>query len=282
MTNDSTAPIAENAQNVVYATSGQQYLNPPRGSQAHATPEELDEVVTSTPPSDPETVNRDAEKPAHDWEKRYKDSQRYITAQQAKIDELVEQTIELAREKAKAPKKDRPATKEEVQNWINDYPDIYRIIRTIAMEDIESQLAEKDERIAMLEAKDKETARERGRKELLKAHPDLLTIENTPEFKEWFAVQPNEVQSMMKSTDPRVVSKALSLYKSDMGITTKTKKEEALDASAAVRTNAKVEQSKEKRIWKASEIARIPDREWPKYKDEVMKARKEGRFLQDI
>lgn len=178
-----------------------------------------------------------------------------------------------------------PSTQAELQHFAQQYPDVFRHIRSIAM----TELLTERENIS-LETKqvkdDLETVkRERGMQKILSAHPDFEALGALPEFKEWIAVQPAQIQDWLFETpDPDLCIKAIDLFKVETGFKAKRgpgrPPKQGADVAVTTRGNNNIELVTEggKKIWKASEIGKLAASQFIKLESEIENARAEGRI----
>jgi hypothetical protein len=116
-------------------------------------------------------------------------------------------------------------------------------------------------------------------------HPDFIEIKEDETFLTWLGEQPESISDGIykNNTDARWASRVLDLYKSDVGIS-KKKKTKSNEAAAAVVKSSKAKDvvseagGGEKRIWKASQIAKMRPWEFEKMEAELDLARQEGRI----
>jgi len=148
------------------------------------------------------------------FKKRYGDlrrhSQQQALALQKQIDELKQQLTQSTEQQIKLP-----TSEDELATWAKTYPDVAKIVETIAIKKAKEQTAALDERFKALDERDKLTAREKAELELLKLHPDFDTIRDTDDFHNWADEQPAWVQQALyeNDTDARSAARAIDLYK---------------------------------------------------------------------
>ena len=241
--------------------------------------------VDVTNPSD-EPGNRDGDKSTTSddgltpeektFKQRYGDLRRH---QQT----LTERIKSLETQLALANKKELqlPSTKEELDVFARQYPDVVRHIRSLAM----TELLQERENIAtetgVVKAELEKLNRDKGYTMIMTAHPDFNELNNSEAFHEWAAMQPKQIQDWLFETpDPSLCIRALDLYKADTGFKTKRPVGRPKNADTLVNTRSSVELGDEsgKRIWKASEIGKLTPRQYEKFEAEIEQAREEGRI----
>lgn len=210
------------------------------------------------------------------WRKRYGDARTHINSLTERVKELESQNRQLSQKEVKLP-----SSVEEINAFAQKYPDIYRHIRSIAM----NELLQERENLASAteEAKEKleKMERELGYKKVLTAHPDFEELTTTSEFQEWANVQPSQIQEwLFESTDPELCIKAVDLYKAEAGFKKKVAQKKSKGADEAIRSRTPIEtpDMDNKRIWKMSDIEHLHPKLYEKYEQEIELARQEGRI----
>ena len=212
------------------------------------------------------------------FKKRYDDLKRHYDETVSKHkDEL----IKLKKEKEAISKQPIFKTKEELENWRRDYPDMYDSVMQITSE---AQLKTKQElQEEMLEVKRQQSqlAREKAEVELAKKHPDYKEIRESKDFHEWASVQDKMVQSWLyDNVDNSIAAaRAIDLYKYDRGLSTKKVSESAKREAAKSVSKTKVSETpSDKKIWKWDEIRKLKPSEYDKFEKEIDTANREGRI----
>ena len=212
------------------------------------------------------------------FKKRYDDLKRHYDETVSKHkDEL----IKLKKEKEAISKQPIFKTKEELENWRRDYPEMYDSVMQITSE---AQLKTKQElQEEMLEVKRQQSqlAREKAEVELAKKHPDYKEIRESKDFHEWASVQDKMVQSWLyDNVDNSIAAaRAIDLYKYDRGLSTKKVSESAKKEAAKSVSKTKVSETpSDKKIWKWDEIRKLKPSEYDKFEKEIDTANREGRI----
>lgn len=245
-------------------------------------------VVPPTDTQDPPANTPSS--PVEDWEKRYQELQSFKDKQLAKekadAEALKQQNLILQQQlkEANSKPKSYPVTKEELAEWQAHFPDFNVILNTLLEMKMDERAAEQAKELAELDKQIKSIAAERGRNELLLLHPDANELEKDPQFIAWYEQQEPEIRALIESPNPAKIAKGLTIYKKFMGIQDKAKaKQEAdKDASRMIPVTSKPETPQGLKVWTESEVNRMSDREFAKYAEEIDKARREGRFKNDI
>ena len=178
-----------------------------------------------------------------------------------------------------------PKSKEELEAWKKEYPDVYEMVETIAIGKADSRAKEMEDKYQNLQVQQEQISREKAEVELLKAHPDFQDIRSKDEFHEWAAKQDPIIQGWLyeNTANASLAGRAIDLYKMDSGISKLSKKQETAvkkEAAKAITKTAKateVEMPK-KKVWSNTEISKMNVREYAKHEEEIDKAIQEGRI----
>jgi hypothetical protein len=219
------------------------------------------------------------------FKKRYGDlrshSQKQQVQLQKEIDELRSQLQKSTSNQIKLPTSD-----EDLAAWANEYPDVARIVETIAIKKAKEQSAELDQRFKALDDREQETARERAEADLLRMHPDFENIKDSDEFHNWVEEQPKWVQNALyeNDTDAKAAARAIDLYKADKGIG-KPKKSENRSAAEGISTrssrSAPSGQDAEGVIYE-SQVNSMTTHQYEANQEAISKAIKSGKFVYDL
>lgn len=220
------------------------------------------------------------------FKKRYGDLRRHSQ----KVEMELKQTIEGLRgdvDRLKGQLKaapEMPKTRAEVEEFVKQHPDVAAILETMIQQRLKEKETEFNERFEEIETERKKTALERAKLKLEEAHPDYLELQNSEEFHDWVAEQPDWVQKALYENDSdwRSAARAIDLYKSDKGIRRKSRKTDTSEAAASVRVSSKAEEPgrKEKMI-RESDIEKMTPAQFEAAQDEIQKAMQEGRIIYD-
>lgn len=251
--------------------------------------EELKQLMESgpqeiTPDNEPEPDNAEE----RSFKKRYGDLRRHSQKQQVdlqkKIDELQAQLEITTREQIKLPK-----SEEELEAWVNEYPDVAKIVETIAIKKAREQSKEFESRLQKINEMAEETAKQKAEAELMRLHPDFDKIREQDEFHDWVEKQPKWVQSALYDNENDAISaaRAIDLYKADKGITSKqTKQSNKADSIAAARTvrtsnKARPESESEDGLFYESQVEKMSSIEYEKNQEAIIAAIRSGKFVYD-
>ncbi len=232
-----------------------------------------------------ETETLDAEEKT--FKKRYGDLRRFTQKKEeeynARIRDLEDKVSLKAREAIQLPKSD-----EELAAWSKEYPEVAKVIETIASKKAKEFDASLEKRLQSIAEKEADANRKTAEAVLLQIHPDFEEIRADQNFHDWVNEQPKWVQQALyeNDTDGKAAARAIDLYKVDMNIATK-KKSTDKNAAASVTTrgqsanvaNAKSDQTNQ---WKESQVAKMRPQEYSKNEEAIMTAIKSGNFIYDV
>ena len=121
-----------------------------------------------------------------------------------------------------------PKSKDELEAWRKEYPDVYDMVETIAMNKATTQTAELEDKYKNLQLQQEQIAKEKAEVELLKLHPDFSEIRSKDEFHNWAANQDPTIQGWLyeNTSNATLAARAIDLYKMDQGISKLSKREE--------------------------------------------------------
>tara|TARA_X000001382_G_scaffold103603_1_gene78520 strand:- start:1668 stop:2537 length:870 start_codon:yes stop_codon:yes gene_type:complete len=232
-----------------------------------------------------ETSNLDAEEKT--FKKRYGDLRRHMSQREEeskiKIKELQSQLSSATQKAIKLPKTD-----DEIAAWSKEYPDVAKIIESIAAKKAKEFDSGIEKRLQDIAEKEAEATRKRAEADLITAHPDFEEIRADEKFHEWVGTQPKWVQQALyeNDSDAHAASRAIDLYKVDTGMLGTKKKKSNNDAAKAVTTrgqnnvaNTKDSQSNQ---WRESDVAQMKADEYAKNEESIMEAIQSGNFIYDV
>jgi DNA repair exonuclease SbcCD ATPase subunit len=219
------------------------------------------------------------------FKKRYGDlrrhSQQQQTQLQGQVDELKKQLEQSTSNQIKMPK-----SEEELAEWARQYPDVAKIVETIAIKKAKEQTEALDQRLKSLDEREASTAKDEAEAELLRLHPDFDQIRDDDEFHNWVDEQPKWVQQALyeNDTDARAAARAIDLYKADKKIATKRSTGNR-DAAQSINTrggrSAPSGEDKDGVIYE-SQVAKMSTLDYEKYQEDIGKAIKSGKFVYDL
>jgi len=228
----------------------------------------------------PEVELSDEEK---SFKTRYGDVRRHLAAKEkqynAKIKELEEKLGQT--EKLVPPKSD-----EDLQAWVDKYPDVAGMVETIADKRAKQMFERANIQLEELSKAKEEATRSRAENEIREAHSDFDDLRDSDEFHNWVEEQPKWVQNALyENTDdaPSVV-RVLDLYKVDNGLTKSDRKSKTKAAASLVDkgSKAKVDVDESSGRIKESDVEKMSAKEYEKNAESIHEAMKSGKFVYDI
>jgi hypothetical protein len=220
----------------------------------------------------------------HDYKKRYDDLKRHYD-EKVQTFKQREQEMEFAMQSAAASNNiSLPKSPEELERFKQEYPDVFEVVETIATMKAQERSSGLEQELEVIRQREKELKVQSAYRELTNNHPDFNEIKADEKFLAWLDEQPESISNGIyhNNTDARWASRVLDLYKADQGISTK-KRTKSNEAAAAVIRSPKAkdissEATGDKRIWKASQIAKMKSHEFERFENELDIARSEGRI----
>jgi len=244
---------------------------------------ETEEAVTEEKAEDAEEPKNAEEKT---FKKRYGDLRRHSQEKekefQKQLDDLKTQLESATKKEMKLPKSD-----EDIEAWATEYPDVAKIVETIAMKKAREQSLELESRIQKIDEMSVEAKKEKAEAELMKLHPDFNDIRDSDEFHDWADEQPKWVQDALyeNDNDARSAARAIDLYKADKGIGKETKTKSNKSAAMEVGTKStktKVDTTEAGKKILESAVQKMSSAQYEKQADTIMEAIRSGNFVYDI
>ena len=214
------------------------------------------------------------------FKKRYDDLKRHYDSTISKHkDEVVQLKSQLENKEIIPPK-----SAQELETWKIKYPDVYDIMKSVAMTESKEQAKTVQNKLQSLEQAQSDLSKEKAELELLKVHPDFKDIRKTDDFHECAKNQDQTIQSWLydNTSNHMLCARAIDLYKMDKGFTAnkKSNKDVKTEAAKAV-TTTKRDTGKDataKKIWSVDEITKLKPVQYLKYEKDIDLARREGRI----
>jgi hypothetical protein len=221
------------------------------------------------------------------FKKRYGDLRRHAQQKEQdmrnQIRQLEEQLSSATKEGIKLPKSD-----EEISEWSKQYPDVAKIVETIATKKAQELDSSIEKRLQNIAEREIESNRQRAEVELLQLHPDFDEIRNSEDFHSWVQEQPAWVQQALyeNENDAKSAARAIDLYKIDSDIVTKkAKKPNNKDAAKSVSSKnsiTKPQADETSSAIKESEVEKMTAYEYEKHADTISEAIRSGNFIYDL
>ena len=233
-------------------------------------------------PSEEEPTNAEEKT----FKKRYGDLRRHTQDKekqfQKQLDDMKEQLAKATKKEMKLPKSD-----EDLEAWATEYPDVAKIVETIAMKKAREQSEQLEARLQKIDEMSVEAKKEKAEAELMRLHPDFDEIRDSDDFHEWAEEQPKWVQDALyeNDNDARSAARAIDLYKADRNIgkkdTTKSSKSAAMDVGTKA-TKTKVDVSESGKKIRESDVQKMSAVQYEKQADTIMEAIRSGNFVYDV
>ena len=227
-----------------------------------------------------ETKDSPYKKP--DYKKRYDDLKKHYDS---KLNEFKIREQELLNEaSSNRPAYKAPKTEEELEEFKTKYPDVFEVVETVAHMQSESKAKVLEERLSQLQEREAQMLRQSAEERLMEKHPDFNEIRNSDDFHAWAKEQPQSIQDWIynNSDNPDLASRALDLFKKDLGIEAapkKTTSKKTKSAADMVSTKTTSVEPKSEKIWSEKEIAAMSMAEFDKHESEISEAMQQGRII---
>ena len=243
-------------------------------NETTATEESKEELDEEKPKEDRPVGVEDAV-----FKKRYDDLKRHYDET---ISKHKDEVLKLKKEKEMISSKPIFKSKEELEEWRKDYPDMYDSVMQITTDATIKTKQEMEEQLLDIKKQQTKLARDKAEVDLAKKHPDFKDIRESSDFHDWASVQDSTVQSWLydNTDNPNAAARAIDLYKYDRGLSTKKVNYDAKKEAAKVVSKTKPSETpSEKKTWKWAEIQKMKPEVYSKFEEEIDKAHKEGRIV---
>ena len=226
-------------------------------------------------------ANKDKPYKQPNYKKRYDDLKTHYDSRlnefKAREQELIQEAV------SNRPEYKAPKSAEELEKFKNEYPDVYEVVESVAHMQSENQVAELQTRLDAMQGRETEILKREAEKDLREKHPDFDEIRNSDEFQDWAELQPESIKDWIfnNPSDANLASRALDLFKKDIGLeqpksNSKQTKQSAADMISTKTTSVEPNQQ---RVWSEREIAAMSVAEFDKYESEISDAMQEGRII---
>ena len=242
-----------------------------------------DDITEVNSTDNVKTENLDTPYKKPDYKKRYDDLKKHYDSKLNEFKSREQELIEEAtsnRTEYKAPK-----SPEELEEFKNNYPDVYEVVETVAHLQSETKAKVLEERLSKLQERENQLVRQDAEKRLMERHPDFEDIRNSDDFHGWAKEQPKSIQDWIYSnaSDADLASRALDLFKKDFGIDLpkdmSSSKQTRKSAADMVSTKTKSIEPNQQKVWSEKEIAAMSIAEFDKYESEISEAMQYGRIV---
>lgn len=215
------------------------------------------------------------------YKKRYDDLKRHYDDKIAEFKQREQELI--AQANISQPEYRPPRTKEELEEFKANNPELFDTVETVAHLRSQEELASVKEKLAAIEKREASIARKEAESKLRERHPDFEDIRSDDKFHTWAKEQPQEIQNWIYRNPDNVslASRAIDFYKMEKGIKIynqkSSKKAPSNEAADFVSTKTTAVDAKQPKIWTEREIAKLSADEFERYEQEIDRAIQEGR-----
>ena len=230
-------------------------------------------------------TNKDVPYKKPNYKKRYDDLKKHYDSKLNEFKSREQELIEEAtknRTDYKAPK-----SPEELEEFKNSYPDVYEVVETVAHMQSETKAKVLEERLSKLQERENQLVRQDAEKRLMERHSDFEDIRNSDDFHSWAKEQHSSIQAWVydNNDDADLASRALDLFKKDLGIdipTTKSSSKKPTRQSAADMVSTKTQsiEPNQQRVWSLKEIEAMSVQEFDKHEVAISDAMQKGLISQ--
>jgi len=220
------------------------------------------------------------------FKKRYGDlrrhSQKIQHDLQTQLDSIKEQL-----EKTAAKEMKLPSSEADLAQWMQSYPDVAKIVETIAMKKAKEQSQGIEERLKRIDDLEKQALIDKAEADLMRLHPDFAEIKQDDEFHDWVEQQPKWLQQALyeNDTDAVAASRAIDLYKSDKGIKTRTKKDDIKDAARSINTRSErntPSATNAEGVFSESQVDKMTTKQYEANEEAILTSMRNGTFVRDL
>ena len=276
---NSTVVEEQNSQATEEIATPSPYKHPSRNlmdkeDETAATEESKEETDEKKPKEERPVGVEDAA-----FKKRYDDLKRHYDETLSKHKDEV---LKLKKEKEAVASQPIFKSKEDLEEWRKDYPDMYDAVMQVTTEATLKSKQEMEEQLLEVKKQQSSLSRDRAEVELAKKHPDFKEIRESGDFHDWASVQDSTIQSWLydNSDNPKSAARAIDLYKYDRGLSTKKVNYDGKkEAAKTVSKTKSSEQPVDKKQWTWSAIKAMKPDEYSKFEAEIDKAHREGRIV---
>jgi hypothetical protein len=238
------------------------------------------EAVSEEPVEQEATRDEPYKRP--DYKKRYDDLKKHYDSKLNEFKSREQELLEKAAENR--PQYKAPKSPEELEKFRQEYPDVYEVVETVSHLQAEEKSKDLKEKLERLQQREQELIRKDAEKRLMDKHPDFEDIRNSDDFHGWAKEQPKSIQDWVynNADDADLASRALDLFKRDIGIDTVQKKSNSQksrkSAADMVSTKTTTVEPQQTKIWTEKEIAAMSMDEFDRHEAEISEAMQQGRI----
>ena len=220
------------------------------------------------------------------FKKRYGDLRRHSQKMQHDLQTQLD-SMKSQLEKTAAKEMKLPSSEEDLAQWVQAYPDVAKIVETIAMKKAKEQSQDIEQRLKRIDELEKEALAEKAEAELIRLHPDFAEIKQDDEFHDWVEQQPKWIRDSLYENDNDAVSaaRAIDLYKADKGIKTRSKKDETKDAARSINTRSERSAptgNNTEGVFSESQVDKMTIQQYEANEEAIAASMRNGTFIRDI
>lgn len=220
------------------------------------------------------------------FKKRYGDLRRFMQQTVDQKDKELEELRKKMAQQEQAPPS-LPKTEEEIEAWAAKFPEVAKIVDSIAQRRAREASTEVEQSMSDLRKMKAQLEREKAEQALKAMHPDFDRIRADKGFHAWVKEQPNYIKDALyhNDTDAVAAARAIDLYKADIGMISNKRSDSQLEreAASAVKRGAKSSPAgAPKGKWSESKVSSLKPHEYEKYESEILEAMQKGTFEYDM
>lgn len=247
--------------------------------------EELKKKHAGVSEEDDEEAEEPKGKEEATFKKRYGDLRRHSQKQKEELEQRIAR-LEQQLEASSRKEMQLPKSEEEIEEWASKYPDVAKIIETIAIKKAKEQASQYEDKFKQIDEMRYNAAREKAEAELLRMHPDLPEIQEDERFHDWLSEQPTVFQNAVydNADDAKAAGAVISAYKAQMGIGTK-KRSKSSDAAKDVQVRSSrstPDASDSGGVIRESEVAKMSSHQYEAMQEKIAEAIRTGKFVYDM
>lgn len=233
------------------------------------------------------------QKEEHDYKKRYDDLKKHYDSklnEWRQNREIMEAKLRMSEQPINTVQ-ELPKTREELDHFRSQYPDVYDVVETISTLQAQDKVREVEEKLESLKEKEVEAEKVTSEKQLISIHPDFNELKTDENFINWLNEQPENISDGVyhNNTDVKWAARVIDLYKNDIGQSmskrSNARRSNSQAAQAVTRTasNRGLETlSSNKKVWTIDEISRLKPWEYEKLEKDIDAAARDGRIVDAI
>jgi hypothetical protein len=265
------------------------------------TPEEVVEDAETLPDESQETEEASDQEEdnksdkgllsAEQWEERYKNAQARMTKATQREKELESKIAEMDNKIKAMEVMKSEARIEQQKEEVNvdlgeiakDYPEIVKPLQKY----VDARIASVDQKVSQATEEVLKAQQEEADKKhygaIAEAHADWKSVSSSEDFTLWLGRQSRMWQSAASEGDAQDVISLLTKYKTDLGLISKKASKEDLVEKAKQNVEPSLSKARKqnvgssKRIWTATEIGKLSDKQFRKHEKEIDQAYADGR-----